>query len=143
MASRIKNNRADLRDLAIKLGLDEIGDLDQIVDEALEQRSPAAWLEKRAATAAADPPESPPADAEQPAPDVMLHEVTAPIDMSELTTHLPHHVDLQLTRHPHLRAKVKRLFLGLQKMEAELANGRPVTSNADAIRWLLENLTPA
>ena len=37
--------------------------------------------------------------------------------------------------------KMKSLFQGLDQEGARLANGRRVMSNADAIRWMLQNLS--
>lgn len=38
---------------------------------------------------------------------------------------------------------LKRLLAGLRSKHSELRNGKPVVTSADAIRWLLEQATPA
>jgi len=48
------------------------------------------------------------------------------------------HVDIQLDTH---QAKaLKRAFVGLDHSGARLANGRRIASNADVVRYVLEQL---
>lgn len=53
--------------------------------------------------------------------------------------YLTEHVDVQLdcTRQ---RRGLRRLWIGLVELRAVLADGRPVKSHADAVRWLCEQL---
>ena len=49
------------------------------------------------------------------------------------------HVEVQLDGRQ--RASLSRLRAGLESGHLKLANGKPVWSNADAVRWLIEQVS--
>lgn len=53
--------------------------------------------------------------------------------------YLSRHVEARLDRSQALA--LKRLMAGLRKRNDELRSGRPVVTPADAVRWLLEQVT--
>jgi hypothetical protein len=55
--------------------------------------------------------------------------------------HLSRHVEARLDQRQ--REALRRLYSGLYDARTKLANGKFVLSNADAIRWLLEQLVAA
>ena len=67
-----------------------------------------------------------------------LMTVRAPLGEIKPDSHVSRHVDSRLTAAQGLA--LKRLVAGLDASHARLANGRPVVTGAEAMRWLLEQI---
>jgi hypothetical protein len=84
----------------------------------------------------ATPPPPPP----EPAKEVEITEkaITVPLATSQ-RGHVPRHVEVQLSLSQ--GRALKSLQIALEESRMRKDNGRPVVSKADAIRWLLEQLS--
>lgn len=78
----------------------------------------------------------PPAAAAAP-PDPVLRTIGIPLGRRS-DGYISRHVDVQLD--PVQRTSLSRLLSGLRQAGERLDGGKPVGSNADAVRWLLERL---
>lgn len=69
---------------------------------------------------------------------IIEYPITVPLAEILDDTYLSNHVQVQLT---YLQSKaLKRAWIGLDECGERLRNGRRVASNADVIRWLLEQV---
>lgn len=66
--------------------------------------------------------------------------ISVPLDAFSEEEYCSDHVEARLGRR-HAVA-LKRLRRGLERDAATLEDGRHVRSNADVVRWLLDQLTP-
>lgn len=165
--SKIKNSRpttANLEALAAELGIPDDVAL-EVIEIAGKTGDPAAYIRNYKAQvetmAAAEGAELPGGQIEPPLePDI------SGVDLSVSILEIPmavkiggrpvdatwpyrqSHVDLQLdSREPHLKDALCRLFHGLQESNARLRGRtedeppRTIKSSADAIKWLLEQIS--
>jgi len=95
-----------------------------------------------AITPASQPKKSTPAAKPKPKPEPsgLPDAVTIQAPLGEIDQgYLNRHVEARLTTEQQQQS-MRRLLRGLQMAEERLSNGKPVASNADAIRWLLEQM---
>jgi hypothetical protein len=64
--------------------------------------------------------------------------ISVPIIDIAPSVYLSRHVEVRLTHEQ--AATMKRLQGGLRRTNVELANGRPIVTPADTVRWLLEQV---
>lgn len=72
---------------------------------------------------------------------VVTTTIAAPVAELNARAHRPRHVEVNLTARQGEGLQILRD--GLYERSARLANGKPIASNADAIRWWLEQLPEA
>lgn len=66
--------------------------------------------------------------------------ITVPLGPLPEKGYRPRHVEVNLQREVPQQEALYRLRVGLNNADTRTANGRHVTSNADALRWLLERI---
>ena len=71
----------------------------------------------------------------------MAVQIVIPTSRIEDEEYCAKHVQLQLDE-PHARA-LKSVYRGLEEKGAKLRSGRPIRTNVDAVRWVLEQITHA
>ncbi len=71
-------------------------------------------------------------------PAVKTVRISVPLGELPEQGYVSRHVDAQLTRDQ--GAAFRRFCIGLTERNEKLANGKPVFSNADALRWFCEQL---
>jgi hypothetical protein len=62
--------------------------------------------------------------------------IEAPLGSFSADDYLSRHVEIQLDTRQ--RQNLRRLLNGLRTSGEKLANGRPVATNSDVVKWLLE-----
>ncbi len=81
------------------------------------------------------PAESPPQSTIELPASVLIEVPLGPLDQG----YLSRHVEARFTSEIQRQA-MRRLTNGLQQAGEKLADGKPVTSHADAVKWLLEQV---
>lgn len=127
----------------------------ELAAEAANYGNPAQWLRDQAAERHG-PPDDEPAAAQQTDKQASNIDQVAPVEPAvalaaiadvplgrlDPAAYRSRHVEVgHMT--PDQATALKRLAIGLDQQGARLANGKHIDSNADAVRWLLEQLGDA
>lgn len=156
MTSKQNLQRGRLVQLAKRLGLPVPSQAtSEAINEALKSSDPEAWLQEHATRcntqAVPEGPgdSAPAAAAGSPAPadpgeQDLDNCVTVPVPVGEASgvRRSFSKIELPLSNPSHKRA-FTRLYHGLVGNGCRLACGRPVSTSADALRWLLERIDKA
>lgn len=71
--------------------------------------------------------------------DVFVRSIKVPVLENTFDGYFSNRVDLKLTNEQ--TQTLKSVLFGLQSKYTKLANGKEITNGADAIKWILEEMT--